>query len=296
VATAIVIVLLAGVALQKDAPGRISSAFHSFTKVDATDDGGPHLLSVESNRWDFWKVAAKDLGARPLTGYGAGSFGPTYLRRGHSSEMPAQAHGQVQELAATLGLPGLLLASAVGAIGLAGLLRRRKQPSAALAGAAVGTACVLAHAQVDWHWQVPAVALPVVALVACGAALHPMGSFIPRRAARISGGIVLAIAVLWVIPGFAAERLIERAVANDDPAAAKTAATLSPFDPAPLRLAAQLEGSPRGLGDAIAAADRGPQEWSSWAVVARLAGNDKALVARACARARSENPRLESCP
>jgi hypothetical protein len=296
VATAIVAVLLAGVALQKDAPGRISNAFGSFTKVDASGDAGPHLLSVESNRWDFWKVAASDLGARPLTGYGAGSFGPTYLRRGHSSEMPAQAHGQLQELAATLGLPGLLLGSAVGAIGLAGLLRRRKQPSAALAGAAVGTACVLAHAQVDWHWQVPAVALPVVALVACGAALQPMGSFIPRRAARLSGGIVLALALLWVLPGFASERLIERAVANDDPAAAKTAATLSPFDPAPLRLAAQLEGSPRGLDDAISAADRGPQEWSSWAVVARLAGNDKALVARACARARAENPRLESCP
>ncbi len=296
VATAIVAVLLAGVALQKDAPGRISSAFHSFTKVDASDDGGPHLLSVESNRWDFWKVAAKDLGARPLTGYGAGSFGPTYLRRGHSSELPAQAHGQLQELAATLGLPGLLLGSAVAAIGLAGLMRRRKQPSAALAGAAVGTACVLAHAQVDWHWQVPAVALPVVALIACGAALHPRGSLIPRRAARISGGIVLAVALLWVVPGFAAERLIERAVANGDPAAAKTAASLSPFDPAPLRLAAQLEGSQGGLQDAIAAANRGPQEWSSWAVVARLAGNDNALVARACARARSENPRLESCP
>ncbi len=41
VATAIVAVLLAGVALQKDAPGRVSSAFHSFTKVDASDDGGP---------------------------------------------------------------------------------------------------------------------------------------------------------------------------------------------------------------------------------------------------------------
>jgi hypothetical protein len=140
------------------------------------------------------------------------------------------------------------------------------------------------------------VALPVVALIACGSALHPRGSLIPRRAARISGGIVLAVALLWVLPGFAAERLIERAVANGDPAAAKTAASLSPFDPAPLRLAAQLEGSQGGLEDAIAAADRGPQEWSSWAVVARLAGNDKALVARACARARSENPRLESCP
>ena len=220
VATAVVALLLTGYALQQHAPGRISSAFHSFTKVDASGDSGPHLLSVESNRWDFWKVAAGDLAARPLTGYGAGSFGPTYLRKGHSSETPAQAHGQLQELAATLGIPGLLLGSAVGAIGLAGLLRRRKQPSAALAGAAVGTACVLAHAQVDWHWQVPAVALPVIALVACGAALHPTGSIVPRRAARISGGLVLALALLWVLPGFASERLIERAVANGDPAAA----------------------------------------------------------------------------
>jgi hypothetical protein len=296
VATAVVALLLTGYALQQHAPGRISSAFHSFTKVDASGDSGPHLLSVESNRWDFWKVAAGDLAARPLTGYGAGSFGPTYLRKGHSSETPAQAHGQLQELAATLGIPGLLLGSAVGAIGLAGLLRRRKQPSAALAGAAVGTACVLAHAQVDWHWQVPAVALPVIALVACGAALHPTGSIVPRRAARIGGGLVLALALLWVLPGFASERLIERAVANGDPAAAQTAAAISPFDPAPLRLAAQLEGPGRGLRDALSAADRGPQEWSSWAVVARLAGKETALVTRACARARDENPRLQSCP
>jgi hypothetical protein len=294
--TAVVALLLAGVALQQDAPGRIDSAFGSFTKVDATDGGGPHLLSVESNRWDFWKVAAHDLAARPLTGYGAGSFGPTYLRRGQSSEMPAQAHGQLQELAATLGVPGLLLGSAVGAIGLAGLLRRRRQPSAALAGAAVGTACVLAHAQVDWHWQVPAVAVPVIALVAAGAALHPMGAIIPRRAARIGGGIVLAVALLWVLPGFAAERLSERAVANGDPSTARLAATLTPFDPAPLRLAAALEPPARGLGDALAAADRGPQEWSSWALVAQLAGKDAALVAKACARARAENPRLQSCP
>jgi hypothetical protein len=296
VATALAALLLAGVALQQHAPSRIRSAFHSFTLVDASGNGGPHLLSVESNRWDFWQVAAHDLEARPLSGYGAGSFGPTYLRRGASGEMPAQAHGQIQELAATLGLPGLLLGSAVGAIGLAGLLRRRRGPSTALAGAAVGTACVLAHAQVDWHWQVPAVALPVVALIACGAALHPMGAAVPRRAARAGGALVLALALLWVLPGFAAERLIERAVNNDDPAAARLAASLSPFDPAPLRLAAHLEQPARGLQDALAATRRGPHEWSSWALVAQLAGTDKALVAKACARARSENPRLVSCP
>jgi O-antigen ligase len=264
--------------------------------VDATGESGPHLLSAESNRWDFWQVAAGDLRSRPLSGFGAGSFGPTYLRDGRSSETPAQAHGQLQELAATLGLPGLLLGCTVAAIGLAGLLRRRRAPSTALAGAAVGSACVLAHAQVDWHWQVPAVALPVVALLACGAALHPLGAAVPRRTARIAGAVVLALVLLWVLPGFAAERLSERAIDNDDPSAARLAARLAPFDPAPLRIAAQLELPARGLRDALAAADRGPREWSSWALVAHLAGNDQALVARACARARAENPRLESCP
>ncbi len=210
--------------------------------------------------------------------------------------MPAQAHGQLQELAATLGLPGLLLGSAVAAIGLAGLLRRRKQPSAALAGAAVGTACVLAHAQVDWHWQVPAVALPVVALLPAAPRCTRGGRSSPGAPPASAAASCSPSPCCGSLPGFAAERLIERAVANGDPAAATTAASLSPFDPAPLRLAAQLEGSTGGLEDALAAADRGPQEWSSWAVVAQLAGNDKALVARACARARSENPRLESCP
>ena len=296
VATAVGVLLLAAVALQQNAPSRIRDSWHSFTLVDATGGAGPHLLSVESNRWDFWLVAKDDLLARPLTGYGAGSFGPTYLLKGRSSEMPAQTHGQLQEFAATLGLPGLLLGSAVGVVGLAGLLRRRRGASPALAGAAVGTACVLAHAQVDWHWQVPAVALPLVALIACGAALHPARAVIPRRAARIGGAVVIALALLWVLPGFASQRLMQRAVASGDASTARTAATLAPFDPAPLRLAAGLEPRARGLKDALAATRRAPEEWSSWSLVAQLAGKDKALVARACARARADNPRLEACP
>jgi len=98
-----------------------------------------------------------------------------------------------------------------------------------------------------------------------------------------------------VLPGFAAERLMERAVDNGDPAAARFAATISPFNPAPLRLAARLEPPARGLQDALAATRRAPQEWSSWVLVAQLAGDDKALAARACARARIENPRLTDC-
>ena len=107
---------------------------------------------------------------------------------------------------------------------------------------------------------------------------------------------MLALALLWVLPGFASERLIERAVDNDDPSAARLAATLSPFDPAPLRLAAHLEEPARGLEDALAATRRGPQEWSSWALVAQLAGDDKALVARPARALAARIPRLQSCP
>ena len=295
IAAALGVLLVAGVALQKDAPQRLRNAYHSFKLVDANGGSGPHLLSVESNRWDFWLVAKRDLSARPLTGYGAGSFGPTYLREGRSSEMPAQAHGQVQELAATLGLPGLLLGVAIGVVGLAGLLFRRRGTSPAIAGAAVGTACVLAHAQVDWHWQVPAVALPIVALLACGAALHPFGAVIPRRAARIGGGALIAVALLWVLPGFASQRLMQRAVDSGDAATARQAATLAPFDPAPLRLAAALEPRQQALRDALKATQRGPEEWSSWSLVAQLAAKGTPLRARACATTKRENPRLTAC-
>jgi hypothetical protein len=136
----------------------------------------------------------------------------------------------------------------------------------------------------------------VVALLACGAALHPTGMRIPRRAALVSGVVVLVLALLWVLPGFLSQRLIERAVDNGNPSAARLAATLAPFDPAPLRIAAQLEPKAQGLQDALRATRRAPREWSSWALVADLSGRRKALAARACSRARAENPRLMSCP
>ena len=207
--------------------------------------------------------------------------------------MPAQAHGQLQELAATLGLPGLLLGSAVGALGLAGLLRRRKRPSPALAGAAVGTACVLAHAQVDWHWQVPAVALPVVALLACGAALHPLGAAdpAPRRAHRRRQSCS-PLALLWVLPGFASERLIERAVAQRRPGRRAPAATLSPVRPgapAPRRRTWSPGSRPsqrRPRGDA----PRARRSGARWSLVAQLAGKDTALRSQSLRESKARKP------
>ena len=259
---------------------------------------GPHLLSVESNRWDFWKVAAQ----RPRCA------AADRLRRGQLRADLSAPRAQQRDAGtgprATAGARG----HARPARAAARQRRRRDRPRgpAAPAQAAVGRArrCRCGH-RLRARARAGGLALAGAGGRVAGrrarrlrrGAASAWGRSIPRRAARISGGIVLALALLWVAAGVRrrapdrARRRQRRSRRCQDGRDASLPSTRHRCVSPP-----SSRGPARGLEDAIAAADRGPQEWSSWAVVARLAGNDKALVARACARARSENPRLESCP
>jgi O-antigen ligase len=156
-------------------PAHAARAWRTFTRIDRREGPPPadHLLRFDSNRYDYWRVAVLVLRAHPALGEGAGSFGVSYRALGRSEERPRQAHGEVWELAATLGLPGLALFAAVVGIGLAGLVAAARAPGgSALAAAALGACLVtVLHAQVDWDWQVPAAVLPAVSLLAAGAAL-----------------------------------------------------------------------------------------------------------------------------
>ena len=290
-----------GVALAHDATGRISRGWDRFQQVDGINDGDLHLFdSSTSNRYDFWRVALRDLRAHPLDGVGAGSFGPTYQQHGASDELPAQAHGQGFELASTLGLPGLLLGLAVAGIGLAGLLRRfDRTRSPIVAGGLVGAACALAHAQVDWQWQVPSAAIPTVILLGVGAGLAARGRPLGRRPQHAAALVLAAAAVLWVLPVFWSARLTDRALRTGDAGSAELAATLNPFDPAPQRARARIQGSLGNTAgayrDALAATRRAPNDWTGWALAASFAP-DPTTYAEACARARRANPRLAACP
>ena len=79
-------------------------------------------------------------------------------------EAVRDAHSLEMEVAAELGLPGLL---ALGMMICGTALAARRAMRAHAAAAAGPTAALLVwflHASIDWDWQLPAVSLPAIAL------------------------------------------------------------------------------------------------------------------------------------
>jgi hypothetical protein len=108
------------------------------------------------NRAVYWHAARTAGLAHPFAGTGAGTFATDY--RGYP---PARdAHSLYLQAFAELGVVGLLLVTALVAIPLAVALRRR------LAVPAAGLAVYAVAAGVDWDWQLPAVTVAALALVA----------------------------------------------------------------------------------------------------------------------------------
>ena len=124
------------------------------------------LASFESNRYEYWKVAGEMFVARPLIGEGSGSFRVVW-RKDRTIDDPAlDAHSIVVETAAELGLVGLLaLVVFVGGAGWAAvsLTKRRRVEGA---GAAAALSALALHSVIDWDWEMPALALVGVLLVA----------------------------------------------------------------------------------------------------------------------------------
>src|SRR2546423_6784495 len=71
------------------------SFFHrqwvSFKHLPKTETGSTHLLTIGSNRYDFWRVALHELEHHPLAGIGARGFGPAYLRERRGPQTPPRA-------------------------------------------------------------------------------------------------------------------------------------------------------------------------------------------------------------
>jgi O-Antigen ligase len=130
----------------------------------AAGAGAERLTTVSSNRYEYWRVGAEAFAREPLTGIGAGGFRVEWLRERPLPEAVRDAHSLEIEVAAELGLPGLIaFALLVGGVTAAalGALRRRRELAA---GPAVALLAWFLHASIDWDWQLPAVTLPAIAL------------------------------------------------------------------------------------------------------------------------------------
>ena len=130
----------------------------------ATGAGATRLTSVTSNRYEYWRVALGAFRDAPLAGTGSGGFRVVWLQERQIFETVRDTHSLEVEVAAELGLVGLL-ALALMAGGIAVAARRALGAHRQLAAGATAALVVWAlHASIDWDWQMPAVTMPALVL------------------------------------------------------------------------------------------------------------------------------------
>jgi len=159
------------------------------------------LVSLSSNgRTEYWRVAWREAADRPVLGGGAGSYERYWHRDRRTAYDARNAHSLYLETLAELGPVGLALLVAALAVPFVALVRARGQ--FATTGAVAAYAAFLAHAALDWDWQIPAVTL---AALACGAALlvsargDDAGTPVSGRARTATLGVLLPLAAFAIV-------------------------------------------------------------------------------------------------
>ncbi len=264
-AAALVVALVAGLAgfvVRVDHPvGWAHARWHDFKTLPTTETASSHLLSLGSNRYDFWRVALDEFRDHPVAGTGARGWDVAYLQHGRSSETPRRSHSLELDVASEEGFVGLaLLALAFVPLGIVLVRRaRRDVVGAGLLGA--GTYFAV-HSAADWIWTFPAVGILFFLLVGTGASPDDPPA-LPGRVAYPLAGVAAAVAVLVFAPVWTSARITSEELDNpgsDPHADLAWARRLDPLSTEPLVAEAELAARP---ADAISplekAADREPR-------------------------------------
>jgi UDP-GlcNAc:undecaprenyl-phosphate/decaprenyl-phosphate GlcNAc-1-phosphate transferase len=170
-------VLAAGVVIAvtsvDDPLGRVEREYRTFVELGAASDKGSRFGSGGGNRYDYWRIAAKQFADEPLRGVGAGNYDRTYFLERRTSEDIRQPHSIELQALGELGLVGGLAVGLFVVGVLAGFWRRTRASRDApggpvLAVAAGGTFLVwVIHTSVDWLHMIPG----VTGLALCSAAV-----------------------------------------------------------------------------------------------------------------------------
>ncbi len=309
VATAIVaVVALSGPGVGEELGEQYDRAVRP--DVRQTGDYRDRFTDPGLARLAIWKGAGDAFGSSPIVGEGAGTYELLWAQRRTADYLTADGHSLYLEVAAELGLVGLvLLGAALLAIVVALLvpLRGRARP---LYGVLVATAATwLVHAGIDWDWEVPATTLWLFSVG--GAVLAgedgdrselPAGWRAPGWTKRLPlAGAVLALAVPPALLALSQTRLTESLAAEQsgdcERAVDRARAALSVLDnrPEPYEVLAYCEARTGEQGRAVVAMERAvrldPRNWEyhyGLALVRAAAGQDPRTQVRAALRL---NPR-----
>jgi hypothetical protein len=172
VAGAGIVLVFGGIAIADNARVErfVSRQWNDFLRPAGQPSQSGRLASAKGPRSDFYRVAIDGFDAHPWRGTGSGGFEPLYVRDRRTDETARDVHSLYLEVLSELGIVGgLLLLAFVGAT-IAGIVVTRRRPGALGPGAAaaVGAAWAtwLVHAGIDWDWQMPALTLLALMLVA----------------------------------------------------------------------------------------------------------------------------------
>jgi hypothetical protein len=274
---------------------RAVDAFADTQPTPPGDERGERLLNVSgSGRADYWSVAWDMSREAPLLGSGAGSFEAHWLRdRPPSFPFDVRdAHNLYLETLAEVGLVGLAVLVLTLSLPLVGLARARQRALVPAAGGAY--VAFLAHAAVDWDWEIPAV---TVAALLCGTALvawdrdDDRGEKVTGRRRVVALGAALPLVAIALVAHVgnralaASEAALLRGERAEAAAEARRARAWAPWSHEPWQRLGEAElalGHDRAARTSLhRALELDPENWRLWydlAAASRGEGRARALV------------------
>jgi O-Antigen ligase len=295
---ALLIAALSAAAVLVTFGGRAYETFRS--PAPGPNDLNARLFSGSgAERFDYWRVAWHDVELHPALGSGGGTFELRWYRERTTNFGARDAHNLYLESVAELGPVGLMLLLAALGAPLVALWRVRSGITAAAGGA---YAAFLAHAGLDWDWEMPTVTLTALACGACLlVAARPAGagrdvSTRLRVAGLIVAAAVAAAAGVAFVGSSAGGRAGSAYSAHDFAAVeqqAKRASRLQPWAAEPWSLLGEAQLASGDREDARVsfrhAVTKDPNDWYPWYELA--VASSGAERTRAVAEARRRNPR-----
>lgn len=231
VAAAVLVVVVVGAAA--GAPHRISQKWDHFVhenNVGHTENPSARLSSVGNDgRIPQWKAAVEAFEEAPLFGKGAGTYALQWAQRRPYDFTVINAHSLYVEVMGELGIVGLLLVVGLMLAFLVGAARRLRGRDRQVFAVFIAMAVVwMAHAGIDWDWQMPAISLWLFALGGLALArpireprerVEVVAGRVPRLVAAVCVGVLAITPVVVAISQVRLESALTAFDANECPAA-----------------------------------------------------------------------------
>ncbi|HZQ80485.1 MAG TPA: O-antigen ligase family protein [Gaiellaceae bacterium] len=286
-----VVVVLAAIAFfaVEGAPWSVAHrAWHSFASAppaEGSNLSGRLFHLSGSGRVAQWHVAWNDAKDHLIAGSGAGTWEHYWNLERPRTATVTNVHNLYLEALATLGVVGLVLLAAALLVPVANGLRRRHAPIAPFVLAAF--TAYLAHAIVDWDWQLTGVTLPVLAAIAAVLLAGPAVEGPNVRPALYGVGALLAALAIW---GIGSQTALSKI---DSWSSAQHAADIQPWSTEPWQRLGELDIARSRFAEARRALEKATgkdsRNWELWFDLARASTGS--AQTRALAQASRLNPR-----